>query len=374
MSDWAGLVWLVVLLLGNAFFVGAEFAVMSARRSQIEPLAESGSKRAKTTLWAMEHVSLMLACAQLGITVCSLLILNISEPAIHHLLEVPLLALGIPEGVSDGVAFGIALLLVTFLHVTFGEMVPKNISVSVADRAALLLAPPLVFVSRIVRPVIATLNWTANHILRAVGIEPKDEVSSTFTLEEVRAVVDESTRHGLLDDDTGLLSGALEFSAYTAGRIMVPIEDIVTLDVGTTPSEFERSVARTGFSRFVLIDSIGNLTGYLHLKDVLSMDDSLYSSGIDENRVRTMANLRVDDEIEDALTVMQRTGSHLARVMGPDGVTEGVLFLEDVIEQLVGEIRDATQATGLRRLGGPREDGPENGVGKIRRTGGAGIE
>lgn len=355
MSDWAGLLWLVILLLGNAFFVGSEFAVMSARRSQIEPLADEGNKRAKTTLWAMENVSLMLACSQLGITVCSLLLLNISEPAIHHLLVVPLQAAGLPAGLADGTAFGIALLLVTFLHVTFGEMVPKNISVSVADRAALLLAPPLVVVSKAVRPVIATLNWSANHILRLMRIEPKDEVSSTFTLEEVRAAVEESTREGLLDDDTGLLTGALEFSAYTAERIMVPIEDIVTLDVGTTPAEFERAVGRTGFSRFVLVDSNQEMTGYLHLKDVLSMDESLYNARVDENRVRTMANLSTDEEIEDALTIMQRTGSHLARVMSADGATRGVLFLEDVIEQLVGEIRDATQAQGLRRLGGPRQ-------------------
>ncbi|GAB3266034.1 hemolysin family protein [Arthrobacter pigmenti] len=355
MSDWAGLLWLVILLLGNAFFVGSEFAVMSARRSQIEPLAEEGNKRAKTTLWAMENVSLMLACSQLGITVCSLLLLNISEPAIHHLLVVPMEAAGLPAGIADGTAFGIALLLVTFLHVTFGEMVPKNISVSVADKAALLLAPPLVLVSKVVRPVIATLNWTANHVLRLMRIDPKDEVSSTFTLEEVRAAVEESTREGLLDDDTGLLTGALEFSAYTAERIMVPVEDIVTLDVGTTPAEFERAVARTGFSRFVLVDSNQAMTGYLHLKDVLSMDESLYNTRVDENRVRTMANLSTDEEIEDALTIMQRTGSHLARVMGADGTTQGVLFLEDVIEQLVGEIRDATQAQGLRRLGGPRQ-------------------
>lgn len=355
MSDWAGLLWLVILLFANAFFVGSEFAVMSARRSQIEPLAEEGNKRAKTTLWAMEHVSLMLACAQLGITVCSLLILNISEPAIHHLLVVPMEAVGLPAGVADGVAFGIALLLVTFLHVTFGEMVPKNISVSVADKAALMLAPPLVMVSKVVRPVIATLNWTANHVLRLMRIDPKDEVSSTFTLEEVRAAVEESTREGLLDDDTGLLTGALEFSAYTADGIMVPVEDIVTLDVGTTPAEFERAVGRTGFSRFVLVDSNQAMTGYLHLKDVLSMDESLYNTQVDENRVRTMANLSTDEEIEDALTIMQRTGSHLARVMGADGATWGVLFLEDVIEQLVGEIRDATQAQGLRRLGGPRQ-------------------
>ena len=218
MSDWAGILWLVVLLLGNAFFVGAEFAVMSARRSQIEPLAEAGSKRAQTTLRAMENVSLMLACAQLGITVCSLLILQVAEPAIHHLMAVPLEAVGVPMEIADVVAFAVALMVVTFLHVTFGEMVPKNISVSVADKAALLLAPPLMFIARLVKPVIVALNWSANHILKLMRIEPKDEVTSSFTLEEVQSIVQESTRHGLVDDDAGLITGALEFSEHTASR------------------------------------------------------------------------------------------------------------------------------------------------------------
>ncbi|MBT1003089.1 hemolysin family protein [Paenarthrobacter sp. DKR-5] len=350
MSDWAGILWLVVLLLGNAFFVASEFAVMSARRSQIEPLAEAGSKRAATTLLAMENVSLMLACAQLGITVCSLLILNVAEPAIHHLLGDPLHLLGLPAEVASSAAFVIALLIVTFLHVTFGEMVPKNISVSVADKAALLLAPPLVFIARILRPVIVTLNWLANHTLRLLGVEPKSEVSSSFTLEEVQSIVQESTRHGLVDDESGIISGALEFSGYTARRIMVPLENVVKLPTTTTPAEFERAVRRTGFSRFPLIAGDGGLTGYLHIKDVLSIPEADYRSPVAVGRVRSLANLGLDDEIEDVLAVMQRTGSHLARVMEPDGSTRGVLFLEDVIEQLVGEIRDATQATGIRRF------------------------
>ena len=150
MSDWAGIAWLVVLLAVNAFFVGAEFAVISARRSQIEPLAERGKRSAKTALYAMEHATLMLATTQLGITVCSLLILNVSEPAIHHLLEVPLHATGWSEEVIGTIAFVVALVLVSFLHVVFGEMVPKNISFSMPDRAALLLAPPLVGIGRAV--------------------------------------------------------------------------------------------------------------------------------------------------------------------------------------------------------------------------------
>ena len=351
MSDWAGILWLVVLLIGNAFFVAAEFAVMSARRSQIEPLAEAGSKRAQTTLRAMENVSLMLACAQLGITVCSLLILQVAEPAIHHLMVVPLEAVGVPVEIADVAAFAVALLVVTFLHVTIGEMVPKNISVSVADKAALLLAPPLMFIARAVKPVIVALNWSANHILKLMRIEPKDEVTSSFTLEEVQSIVQESTRHGLVDDDAGLITGALEFSEHTASRVMVPLDKLVMLKPATTPVDFEKAVSRTGFSRFPMLDEDGMLSGYLHIKDVLSIPDAAYHQSIAESHIRSLANLAMDDEIEKAMSVMQRTGSHLARVIGPDGLTQGVLFLEDVIEELVGEIRDATQATGYRRLG-----------------------
>jgi CBS domain containing-hemolysin-like protein len=301
----------------------------------------------------MENVSLMLACAQLGITVCSLLILLVAEPAIHHLLAVPLETLGMPKEVADVAAFAVALMLVTFLHVTFGEMVPKNISVSVADKAALLLAPPLMFVARLVHPVISVLNWSANHILKLLRIEPKDEVNSSFTLEEVQSIVQESTRHGLVDDDAGLITGALEFSEYTAADIMVPLDKLVMLRAATTPVEFEKAVSRTGFSRFPMLDEDDMLYGYLHVKDVLSIPEQAYERPIAESRIRSLANLALDDEIEKAMSVMQRTGSHLARVIGPDGNTKGVLFLEDVIEQLVGEIRDATQATGIRRLGQP---------------------
>jgi CBS domain containing-hemolysin-like protein len=293
----------------------------------------------------------MLACAQLGITVCSLLILLVAEPAIHHLLAVPLAALGVPMEIADVAAFGVALMVVTFLHVTFGEMVPKNISVSVADKAALLLAPPLMFVARLVNPVIVALNWSANHILKLMRIEPKDEVNSSFTLEEVQSIVQESTRHGLVDDDAGLITGALEFSEHTAADVMVPLERLVMLKTSATPLEFEKAVSRTGFSRFPMVDDDGMLAGYLHIKDVLSIPDSGYRHPIAESRIRSLANLSRGDEIENAMSVMQRTGSHLARVIGPHGQTEGVLFLEDVIEQLVGEIRDATQAKGIRRLG-----------------------
>jgi CBS domain containing-hemolysin-like protein len=196
-----------------------------------------------------------------------------------------------------------------------------------------------------------TLNWSANHILKLMRIEPKDEVTSSFTLEEVQSIVQESTRHGLVDDAAGLITGALEFSEHTASDVMVPLDKLVMLKADTTPAEFEKAVSRTGFSRFPMLDEDGMLAGYLHIKDVISIPEEDYHKPIAENRIRSLANLAMDDEIEKALSVMQRTGSHLARVNDPDGKTQGVLFLEDIIEELVGEIRDATQATGYRRLG-----------------------
>ena len=269
MSDWAGLAWLVVLLVANAFFVGAEFAVISARRSQIEPLAEKGSRAAKTALYAMEHATLMLATSQLGITICSLLILNVSEPAIHHLLVYPLGLTGWGEAIIDTVAFVIALLLVSYLHVVFGEMVPKNLAFSVPDRAVLLLATPLVWVSKLFYPVIVALNWIANHIVRLFKVEPKDEAASTFTLDEVATIVNQSRIEGVLDDASGAVAAAVEFTDKKARDIAVPLSSLVTLPEGATPADVERAVAKHGFSRYVIIDAEGAPLGYVHLKDVL---------------------------------------------------------------------------------------------------------
>ncbi|MCA9861187.1 MAG: DUF21 domain-containing protein, partial [Thermomicrobiales bacterium] len=194
---WSGLIWLAVLLALNAFFVAAEFAVISARRSQVEPKAEAGSRPAATALWAMEHATLMLATCQLGITVCSLVILNVAEPSIHHLLEIPFGETGLSQRGVTLVSFAVALGLVTFLHVVFGEMVPKNIAFSIPDRAVLVLAVPLVYISRVVKPIIWLLNEIANNFLRLVGVEPKDETTSTYTLDEIATIVEQSTEEGL---------------------------------------------------------------------------------------------------------------------------------------------------------------------------------
>lgn len=343
MSDWMGIVWLVVLLIVNAFFVGAEFAVISARRSQIEPLAESGSKRAKTALWAMEHATLMLATCQLGITVCSLLILNVSEPAIHHMLEGPLAWTGLTTEVVSIVAFIIALLIVTYLHVVFGEMMPKNAAFSMPDQAVLLLAPPLVWISKVFRFIIAGLNAIANGVLRLFGVEPKSETNSTYTLEEVAGIVSHSTREGLLDDSSGALTAAFEFTEKRAADILVATDRLVTLPAGSTPADVELAVTRHGFSRYLMRGESGELDGYVHIKDLLRLGDHRINEPIAQKRVREMLTLLAETELEDVLTRMQGRGVHLARVVDREGAELGVVFLEDVIEELVGEVHDATK-------------------------------
>ena len=343
MSDWAGIVWLFVLLLANAFFVGAEFAVISARRSQIEPLAEQGRRSAKTALWAMEHATLMLAMSQLGITICSLLILNVSEPAIHHLLEVPLQLTGWSEGVVSTIAFIVTLVLVSYLHVVFGEMVPKNLSFSVPDRAVLLLAPPLVFIARIFRPIIVALNATANGVLRLVGVEPKNEANSTYTLEEVQTIVDQSRREGILEDASGTLTAAFEFTTKRVHDVAVPMAGLVSLPSTVTPGDVERAVARHGFSRYVILGADGEPDGYVHLKDVIDLDDDEFDDPIPAKRVRRLVSIFDGTDLEDALATMRRLGTHVARAFDEEGATTGVIFLEDIIEELVGEVQDATR-------------------------------
>jgi CBS domain containing-hemolysin-like protein len=342
MSDYLpGLVSLVVLLAGNAFFVGAEFAVISARRSQIEPRAAEGSRAAKSTLYAMEHATLMLATSQLGITVCSLLILTVSEPAIHHLLEHPLGATPLtPESISI-IAFVVALVLVTYLHVVFGEMVPKNTAFSVPERAALLLAPPLVLVSRIFRPIIWALNWVANGVVRLCGVEPKDEATSTFTLEEVAGIVQRSQREGVLADTAGTLAGAFEFTAKRVVEEEVPLGEVVLLPYEVTPAQVHQAVIEHGYSRYVVQDSSGEPSGYLHVKDVMDLDTT-FDTVIPAKRIRRLVSVQRDAELEDAMRRLRQLGTHVARTVDEDGATTGLLFLEDVLEVLVGEVNDAT--------------------------------
>lgn len=342
MNLWLALAVTVGLLAVNAFFVGAEFAIMGARRSRIEPLADAGKKSAQTVLFALENVTLMLATCQLGITVCSVALGAVSEPAIAHSIEGPLADLGVPSAAVHPIAVAIALSLVVFAHVVIGEMVPKNVAVTTPERASLVLGPPLVIVSKILHPVVASLNWVANHMIRAFGFEPKDEVSSAFTADEVASIVQVSKAAGVLHADVGLISSALEFSDYLAGDVMVPLSELAVVTPDVTPEQIELLVGQTGYSRYPVETGDGSLMGYVHLKDIIDIGESRRSLNLPAWKIRQFVSVDINDEIEAALRTMQSGGSHMATV-SEEGVVRGVLFLEDILEELVGEVRDAMQ-------------------------------
>jgi len=226
-----------------------------------------------------------------------------------------------------------------------GEMVPKNISFSVPTRAALLLAPPLVLVARVFKPVIWALNGIANSILRLFRVEPKDEATSAYTLDEVATIVEQSTRDGMLTDTTGTLTNAFEFTAKTVADVQVPMADMVLLPATSTPADIQQAVAGHGYSRYILTNSTGEPDGYLHLKDVMDLTTAGgFHRPVPAKRVRRLASAFAGADLEDALASMRRTGAHVARMFDADGRTTGMLFLEDIIEELVGEVQDATSA------------------------------
>ncbi len=334
----------VALLVLNAFFVGAEFAAMASRRSRLEPLAAAGSRRAQRSLEALEQMGSVLAAAQLGITLCSVLLGAFSEAALHHALVPVAERLGWAPGVADAVAVALALLVIAYLHVVIGEMIPKNLAIAGPDRAALILVPALFFITRMLRPFIRVMESAAKGLVRLMGVEPRDEQATRFTAQEVAHIVRESHREGLVPEEHyARLGAALEFSGKDAGTVAVPLAGLVTVTDGATPADIERLVAKRGFSRFPVVDVAGDPVGYLHLKDVLVADASQRDQPVPAGRVRRMATVRPGDEVEDVLETMRATGSHLARVVGGAGGVLGVVFLEDVIEELVGEVSDASQ-------------------------------
>ena len=342
MSTTVALVIGVLLLVGNAFFVGAEFALIAARRSQIEPRAASGSRMARTTLRAIENVTLMMAGAQLGITICSLGLGAVAEPAIAHTIEPWFEDLGVPHALVHPVAFALALAIVVYLHVVLGEMVPKNIAIAGPERSALVLGPAIYGVVMVLRPVIVALNAMANAVLRLLRVEPKEEVSSSYTREEVAALVEESRGEGLIEaEEYDRLAGALGFTEKTVATVLMPPRTLTTVRQGSTPTDVEALCAATGFSRFPVAAEGGELLGYLHIKDVLETDEERRATPIADKWIRPFATVGAEEPLHDALEILQRRGAHMARVVDGEGATLGLVTMEDVIEELVGEIRDA---------------------------------
>ena len=339
----------VLLLLGNAFFVGAEFALISVRRSQLEPAAASNG-RVQIVLDALRQLPTMLAACQLGITLCSLGLGAVAEPAVAHLIEDGLHALHVPDGLLHPIAFAIALSIVVFLHMVIGEMVPKNIAIAGPESASVLLVPPLAAFVRLVRPLLVLLNAVGNAILRLLKVEPKDELAASFSPDELATIIEHSRDEGLLDDDEHeRLSGALALGARTAHDVMVPLDRLVTVPPSVTADQLEALVVQTGFSRFpvrALEDDLeteavveGGMIGFVHVKDILGLTEAQRSMPMTGSNLRRMAHVPMDAPLGEVLTTLQRTRSHLGQVLDSRGAI-GVIALEDVVEEFVGEVED----------------------------------
>lgn len=342
------------LILASAFFVAAEFALIAARRSQVEPRAVR-SARARATLAAMDEVSVMMASAQLGITVTGIVLGAVGEPAVAHLIEPLLSGWNVPEGLADTVSLIIALTLVVAAHVAFGEMVPKNIALASPEATALLLAPLLRGVTAVLGPVVRGLDALANLVVRALGVTPKSEVASTFTRAEMSALISESARAGLLDAEEELLLGsALGFQLTTVADVMVADRDVIAVGPRPAPAEVEAACARSGFSRFP-VRGADDYEGFIHVRDVLAAPEADREQPVDPASIHPLPVISADTSLTAALETMQRTRTHMCRVVEA-GRGVGIALLEDVIEMLVGEIVDATR----RR---PPSNGPAASLG-----------
>lgn len=332
-------------LLTNALFVGAEFALVSVRRSQIEPHANKGGRRAKSTLWGLEHLSAVMATAQLGITISSLVLGAVAEPAIAHLLEPPFEAVGVPEALMHPIAFVIALTLATYLHMLIGEMVPKNIALAAPVPTALALGPALVACTRALRPFVFGINALANGLLRLLRVEPKNEVASVFTDDQLARLVKDSSEAGLLEPADGeRLRDALDLGNRPVGEVMVPLGRMVTVAHTTTAQELERAAATWGFSRLPVTGPGDEVLGYLHIKDALGVVERTrpFSRGV----LHPVIRVEIDTPLDDTMTAMRAAGTHLAAVTGDRGTVIGFVTMEDVLEELVGPAAAGGAVTG----------------------------
>jgi CBS domain containing-hemolysin-like protein len=256
-----------------------------------------------------------------------------------------------PESLRHPIAVTVGLAIVVYLHVVLGEMIPKNIALAGPDRAALVLGTPIWAIVSVTRPVIVGVNALASAVLHLIGVRLMDEVSSTYTREEVAALVEESRGEGLLEEsEYDRLSGALGFTEKTVSTVLMPPATLQTVRRGSTGADVEALCAATGYSRFPVVGSADELVGYLHIKDVLETDEARRARPVEDKWIRPFAPVRADDLLHDTLEQLQRRGAHMARVVDAEGRTLGVATLEDVIEELVGEIRDSAH---LENSGNP---------------------
>jgi CBS domain containing-hemolysin-like protein len=338
----------VLLLVGNGFFVAAEFSLIAARKSQLEASAAAGDTRAAAAAKSVGELSFMLSASQLGVTFCSVLLGFLAEPTLANVLEGPFEDVGLTRTAAHTVAFIIALSGVVFLHLVFGEMVPKYLAMSAPDRAALLLAVPMRAFATLFRPIVRVLTATARILLSVVGIEQQDHLSEARTGDEIANMLAHSRREGLLEEvEHRLMTGALRFPVRLVASVMVPWDDVVRVPSGATAAEVRDVAVASGHSRIIVHgdgDGAEAALGFVHAKDLLRLAADAEDRSVPPDLVRRMLVVPADRTLQYLLLVMRRERIHVALVQEAGSKVVGVVTLEDVLEALVGDIRDEHDA------------------------------
>jgi CBS domain containing-hemolysin-like protein len=332
----------VVLLLANGFFVAVEIALLAARRGRIEEAAEAGDPRARRALKALTELSVTFSGAQLGITMCSLGLGAIAEPALAALFADLLGPAGLPPGVVPVIAVVAALSITVFLHMVVGEMAPKNLAIARAERVSLALARPFGWFVTLLRPLILLLNGVANGLVRLVRVEPVDEHKLVHSPQELALVLAESEDVGTIaPQDARVMDAALRLSSMDAEAAMTPRVDLHAVpDTAALPDLL--AVARgSGHTRIpVYNEDIDHVVGLVHVKDVLIRDD-VEDPGVGVvELLRPIPAVPESRDLEQLLRDMLDERSHAVLVVDEFGGTAGLLTLEDLLEELVGEIAD----------------------------------
>ena len=327
----------------NAFFVAAEFAIVRVRVTRVEELVQRGVRRAAATREVLRNLDAMISACQLGFTLASLALGWIGEPAFAHLLEPGFAWMGrFGTGASHTVAIAASFLLITFLHVVVGELVPKTVAIGHAESTALAVSWPLRFFRFLFYPLIAIMNRTANVLVRAMRLTPPTEASLAHSESELRMILAVSRKSGALSESHGqLLSNALDFADRAVRQIMVPRGDVLWLDLNRSYAENVARAREFGHTRLPLCDgTIDHVVGIVHVKDLFIAPPP--SVGAPELAALARPPLYVPEnaKIQHALALFQRQKSHLGIVVDEYGGTAGLVTLEDILEELIGDIQD----------------------------------
>ncbi|MEU4337446.1 hemolysin family protein [Micromonospora lupini] len=333
-----------VLLALNGFFVAAEFALVASKRYRLEQAAASGGRAARAALDGVRELSLMLAGAQLGITLCTLGLGALAEPAIEHLISPLLHAVGLPDAASHVVALVFALGLVTFLHLVVGEMAPKSWAITDAERSATLLALPFRAFARVSRPVLSALNALANAILRLVGVNQQDQLAQVHGPDELRMLLEQSREHGLLGaEQHQLLTSMLELQGTSVAQVMEPFATMVTVRRDDPAERIEQVSRDSGRSRLAVLDTGGDVCGLVHVREAVRVVTTGRAATAGELMTPAFT-LPATSSVTEAVAAMRARQSQLALVRNGGGPTRpiGFVALEDLLEEVIGEFDDET--------------------------------